>query len=181
MPDTPIPAPEEGDFNDYYRGYVSLADKDDIYGELARQMDELRERFGTLSEEAGRYRYAEGKWSIKDLLLHVNDMERVFAYRLLRISRADATPLPGFDHDAFVEHAEADRRPMASILDEFKTIRQATLSLCRGMSEEQWNRTGTASGYELKACAVPYIISGHLTHHLNIIRERYGEALSGEK
>jgi uncharacterized damage-inducible protein DinB len=119
------------------------------------------------------YRYAEGKWTIKDIIQHVIDTERIFAYRALRISRNDITPLPGFEENDYVENTKANERGIQDLLAEFSAVRYATLFLFKSFSEEQLKRIGTASGTAISVRAIGFIIIGHQKHHQNVFQERY--------
>jgi uncharacterized damage-inducible protein DinB len=130
-----------------------------------------------LTEEQAAHRYAEGKWSLKQLLGHVTDTERIMAYRLLCISRGDQTPLPGFDENTYVRGAAFDSHVLSDLLAEFTAVRRATMALVRGLSPEQLQRVGTANGGGVSAAGLVYLIAGHARHHLNIVRERYAPGI----
>ena len=119
------------------------------------------------------YRYAENKWTIKEILVHIMDDERIYAYRALRIARNDKTPLPGFEQDDYVPFSKANQRSLASILREYKTVRQATVSLFTSFNMEDLLRIGTANDHPVSVRALAWHIAGHELHHLNIIKERY--------
>lgn len=169
-----IPRPGANEYAEFYRGYVLEAGEGDLRALLASQVGDLRRRLEGLSEEAALHRYAPGKWSIKEVVGHLNDAERVFSYRLFRISRGDASPLASFEENAYVAAAEFDRRPIAGLLDELETLRRATLAAIEPLEDEQWARIGTASGYPVSTRALAHIIAGHFEHHAAILRERYG-------
>jgi len=124
-------------------------------------------------ESRGGHRYAEGKWSIREVIAHLNDTERVFSYRLLRFARGDAAALPSFDENVFAKASEADARTVADLAEEFSAVRGATLALVRPMRDEQMARHGTASGKEISARALAWIMAGHVQHHMKVLRERY--------
>ena len=145
----------------------------DLLERLRAQPAELRALLGSLDDAAARARYEPGKWSIKEVVGHVSDTERVMGYRLLRIGRGDVTPLPGFEQDPYVAAAGADRRPLASLLAELEAVRAATLALVESLPAEAWERRGTASGNPVSARALAYIIAGHAAHHHAVLRERY--------
>ena len=119
------------------------------------------------------FRYAENKWTIKEILVHIMDDERIFMYRALRIARNDKTPLPGFEQDDYVPYSRANERSLANIFREYKTVRNATLSLFNSLSKEDLMRVGTANNHHVNVRALAYHIAGHELHHLNIIKERY--------
>ena len=121
----------------------------------------------------GRLRYSEGKWSVRELVGHVADCERIYAYRLLRLGRGDATPCEGFDSDAYVEAARHDRRTLADLVEEFRDVRRASLSLLRTFTEKDLDHKAVVYNYPVTARAVAFVLAGHAAHHLRILRERY--------
>lgn len=127
----------------------------------------------SLPVDIWKKRYAPGKWSVAEVLLHLMDSERIFAYRALRLGRGDTTPLPGFEQDDYVPHSDADKRTAASIVEEYLAIRNATIELLKNFTPERWSGRGLASGHEVTVRALAFIIAGHEAHHLQIIRERY--------
>jgi DinB superfamily len=165
--------PEKTEYAAYYETYVSLVEESDITSALRNQADELREIFSQMSDEKGLYRYAEGKWSIKELLGHLIDGERVFAYRALRFARADRQPLAGFDQDPYIENANFDAVKLSDLLDEMLFLRKANTLFFNNLNEEAWNRTGVASENEISVRAIAYILVGHIRHHVKILKERY--------
>ncbi|MCA8830653.1 DinB family protein [Hymenobacter pini] len=169
---TPFTPPAATEYAPYYHTYVKLITGNPL-DTLRRQPQELRQLLVGLTEEQGAFRYAPGKWSIKENLVHMLDTERIFAYRALRIGRGDATPLPGFEQDNYVPVSGADARSFANILAEYDAVRAATLSLLESFTEEAVNRQGTASGQPVSVRALAYILPGHEAHHLNLLRERY--------
>jgi DinB superfamily len=165
--------PEKTEYAAYYETYVSLVEETDIVSALQNQADELREIFSQMSDEKGLYRYADGKWSIKELLGHLIDGERVFAYRALRFARADKTELAGFDQDPYIENANFDAVKLSDLLDEMLFLRKANTLFFNNLNEEAWNRTGVASENEISVRAISYILVGHIRHHVKILKERY--------
>lgn len=168
-----IQQPQETEFAAFYAGYVG---KVPPQGPAALLNDQLAAfgTIGSLSENEANHRYAEGKWSVKELVGHMADAERVFAYRLLRIARGDQTPLPGFDENAWAKAApHADRR-LADIADELIAVRRATMALVASLDEAALSRTTLANNKSVSARAICWIIPGHAQHHLEILRERYG-------
>lgn len=174
MTDRRIPSPLPGEYAPPYEAYVAAAAGTDVRALLERQIVRLQAACAPLSEEEARYRYAPSKWSIKEVIGHLGDSERVFAYRALRIGRGDATPLPGFDENAFVAGGGFDDRTLGDLLEELASVRAATLRLFDGMAADAWERRGQASGAEVSVRALAYIIAGHTEHHLRILAERYG-------
>ncbi|MFI5309910.1 MAG: DinB family protein [Gemmatimonadales bacterium] len=169
----PPERPAASEYAAWYAGYVALVPDGDVRDHLRLQLHETLALLTGVAESRAERAYGPGKWTLKEVLLHMGDTERVFAYRLLRIARGDATPLPGFEQDEWVPHSCANRRTMASLLLELATIRSATLQLVDSMPDEAWARVGTASGNSVSARALAYICAGHERHHVRIIRERY--------
>ena len=167
----PRPAPDESAPS--YHGYISEVPGEQIGKYLVEQLQELERLVAPLDDSAARARYAAGKWSVKEVLGHVTDAERIFAYRLMRIARGDATPLPGFDENAYVPAGDFDARPLASLVGEFRALRLSTIALMAGLPPDGWARRGQASGASITARALGYIIVGHTAHHTRILRERY--------
>lgn len=172
---TAAPArPEAGEYAPYYEKYIALVPPErDITETLARQLDDVLALLRTITEEQAGSRYAADKWSIKELVGHVIDTERVFSYRALRIARGDHTPLEGFDQDDYVRAAGFDARTLDSLASEFETVRVAALSLLGSLDAEAWAQRGTANNNEVTVRAIAHIIAGHAAHHFNILRERY--------
>jgi hypothetical protein len=166
--------PEPSEYAPYQKTYLDLVPEEDILQCLERQLPENVALLESMPESRGAYVYAQGKWTLKDVLGHIADAERVLSYRALRIARGDAMPLASFDQDAWVRHAACAQRTFRSLLDEMCTVRQATLSLFRSLEPAALLRHGrTDAGNPFTVRAVPYIIVGHERHHLCIIRERY--------
>jgi uncharacterized damage-inducible protein DinB len=164
----------------FYHGYIAKVPGEHIGAYLADQPQEIERLLAPLDDAAGRSRYAPGKWSVKEVLGHLCDAERIFAYRLLRIARADTTPLPGFDENAYVPPAEFDARPLPDLLRELKAVRASTIELVEGLPRAAWERRGQASGKPISTRAIAYITVGHVTHHLGVLRERYGLSPSAD-
>lgn len=169
------PAPDE--YAPFYAGYVTLARKSDPLELLEEQLSTLRDMCAGMTDEQALSRYAPGKWSIKEVLGHLADTERVFSYRLFRISRGDATPLSGFDQDSYVAEAHADQRSLSALLEEFLSARMSTLRMAQGLSAAEWSRRGTANNVPVSARALAHIAAGHVAHHVDILRDRYGIAI----
>ena len=157
----------------YYSTYVAGAPGGDVVTALERQAGDVATLLTGIPESRGAHRYAEGKWSIKELVGHVTDSERVFAYRLLRFARGDTTALPSFDENLIAKGSEADARTLVDLAEEFAAVRRATVTLVRPMQDAQMMRRGTASGKEVSARALAWIIAGHAQHHIGVLRERY--------
>ncbi|MDQ3799249.1 MAG: DinB family protein [Acidobacteriota bacterium] len=165
--------PEKNEYAEYYETYVSLVEETDIVSALRNQLAEFENLFAGISEEKGAHSYAEGKWSIRELIGHLIDGERVFAYRAFRISRADRTPLAGFEQDDYIRYGNFNNRALADLVEEFSLLRKANNILFKNLPAEAWSRIGTASEAEVSVRALAYIMVGHVRHHVNILKERY--------
>jgi hypothetical protein len=172
-----IPRPQADEAATFYQGYVAKVTDDDLGAQLEAQLLEIQQLFEDVTDAAALARYAEGKWSIKEILGHLSDTERIFGYRLLRIARGDATPLSGFDENAYVPAGSFDQRPLATLLEELRVVRLSTVALIEGLPKECWTRRGQANGKAISARALAYIIVGHTAHHLGVLRDRYGLGL----
>jgi uncharacterized damage-inducible protein DinB len=168
-----IARPQAGEYAPYYERYISLVQGEDILNTLDQQRRETMTLLCGRDEEDGDFRYAPGKWSAKEVLGHVCDTERVFAYRAMRISRADATPLEGFEQDDYVRNGPFARSSMADLIEDFIAVRRATLSLLRYLDEAAWMRRGIANKNEVTVRGLAYIIAGHELHHRGILQEKY--------
>lgn len=168
-----IPRPDPDEFAPYYGTYISQVPDTDILDLLAEQNRETAALLEGVPPTREDYRYEPGKWSIKQVVGHLSDTERAFAYRALRFSRGDAQPVPGFEQDAYVAGANFDDRTMADLTSEFVAVRQGTLALFRSLSPDMLVRRGTASGVTFSVRAIPYIIAGHERHHVRMLRDRY--------
>lgn len=168
--------PQPGEYGEHFEPYINRVPDGDLLAILEAQTKLLREEWAGVSEAQANYRYAEGKWSVKEVLGHMADTERIMSYRLLRIARGDTTPLPGFDEELFARHAGFDRLTLEELLRGFEIVREATLALARQLDDPAWARTGTAAGEPASARAFAYIIAGHAEHHARILRERYTQA-----
>ena len=157
----------------FYQKYVEQVKGDDIEDILDAARKESTAFFELIPPEKHDYRYAPDKWTIKEVLQHIIDTERVFAYRILRIARGDKTPLPGFDQNIFAQHAAVEKRSFYSLIAEYRVVRESTLLLLNNLSPEALERKGTASGAEFSPLTIAYIAAGHEAHHLRIIEERY--------
>ena len=168
---TTRPAPDE--HAEYYGKYIALATEPDALGALERQLADMLPLLRRLEDTQGAFRYAEGKWSVRQLLGHLIDGERVFAYRAMRFARGDQSPLPGFDENIYAAAAGSDRLPVQSLVDELELMRQSSLALFRGLEPAAWLRRGIANDQEISVRALAFIIAGHGRHHVQILKERY--------
>ena len=169
--------PKTGDYATFYEKYIVLGPEGEFLQILETQLREWQRLLGDLSEEQADFRYEPGKWSIKDMIGHVSDSERIFAYRLLRIARGDQTPLAGFEQDDYVRTANSSARKRSDLLEEFTAVRRATIALVSSMDDSAWVRRGVASQREISATAMAFVIAGHERHHRRILEERYLPAL----
>lgn len=167
-----VPTSEE--YAPFYTDYIQRASqRDDIHSALADQIEELFNALDSLTDAQARFRPGPEEWSIKEVIGHLNDVERVFSYRLLRVSRDDTTPLPGFEQNDFVRAAGFDQYPLKDLVSEFEFLRRANILAIRNMSEEAINRRGTASGMTVSARALIYMMVGHVDHHMASLHEKY--------
>jgi len=165
--------PKAGEYNPYYDRYISLIPGGDIVATLATELPKTVALLSSHGESDGDLRYAPGKWSVKEALGHMIDTERIMAYRALRIARNDRTPIEGFEQDDYVLNGPYSALRLADLVDEFKAVRAATLSLFRNLRPEDWTRVGTANKNDVTVRALAYIIAGHELHHRHILEERY--------
>lgn len=165
--------PEKNEYAPYYNNYISLIDGDNVMPVLNSQVAEICSMFADVPEEQGTFAYADGKWTIKELLSHLIDGERIFAYRIHRISRGDKTPIEGFEQDDYIANSNANNRSFADLLDEFDFQRRSNLLMVNNISDEGSKRMGTASDNPVSVRALTYIMAGHVSHHVKILKERY--------
>ena len=166
--------PEPDEVPPHFTGYVGNVPERDPLEVLATQIDVTTGLLAGLSDTDALRRYAPGKWSVKEVVGHVADTERIMAYRALCIARGDQTPLPGFDENAYVPPARFDARSLADLVAELRTARGATLALFRSFDADAWKRRGTASGKPISVRALGYVIPGHERHHVEVLKSRYG-------
>jgi uncharacterized damage-inducible protein DinB len=168
-----ITAPAATEYDGFFNNYIGNANTNDLLPALAASEEYIVNYMLSLKEPQLNHRYQPGKWSIKEMLVHMADTERIFAYRALRFARKDRTELPGFDENAYAEVSKADKRPITSILAEYAAVRQATIEQFKAFDEEMLGESGIASGKKVTVRALGFAILGHEIHHLNIIRQRY--------
>lgn len=169
-----VSKPETTEYAPFYAGYVAKASEtNDLMADLANQPAVLNSLFGNLTEEKALHRYAEGKWSIKELIAHMSDAERIFGYRALRFARNDKTPLASFDENTYAVISKADSRSLENLLEEFRLLREANMVLFKTFGEEELIRSGIASEATMSVRALLYVMAGHVSHHVDVIRERY--------
>lgn len=165
--------PEISTIPEFYQGYVQSLPENSLSELLQHTLDRFDQLLAGLDEKQGDLKYEENKWTIKQVIQHLIDGERIFNYRSLRFSRGDQTDLPGFDQDAYVEILDGSNRKLSDLVTEFNNVRKSTQDFYESLSEEELARTGTANGYPFSVNSIGYITVGHLNHHLNIIEDRY--------
>jgi hypothetical protein len=169
--------PKESEYPEYYVPYVRLVPEGDLLQSLKKNLVETENLLEGISEQDCLFRYAANKWSIKEVLGHMTDTERIMSYRLLRVGRGDQTALAGFNENDYVKGSNVIQLPIEKILDDFISTRKATITLIKNMPEEAWTNLGNANNFEITTRAIAYIIAGHAIHHRKIITERYLAAL----
>lgn len=165
--------PEASEYNPYFERYISLVPDGDLLTILREQLKRTLATFASISDAQAATRYAEGKWSVKELVGHMIDSERIFAYRALRFARGDTTPLPGYEQDDYIRNASFDACSFESLASEFESVRRATIFLFKHLDAEAWTRTGKANDSAVSVRALGYMIAGHELHHTEILRTRY--------
>jgi uncharacterized damage-inducible protein DinB len=178
MSNVPIQRPDETEFAPFYAGYVKRIPEGDLLDLLVQQSADIQALLGSLSDADAKFRYGPDKWSIKQVVGHLGDVERIMTYRALCIARGEKGMLPGFDENAYVAAARFDTQPLASLLADWSAVRAATIAFFSGLDAEELARRGNANTYEVTVRALAYIIAGHERHHRAILVERYLGALS---
>ena len=168
-----IGKPEAQEYLAYYGRYISLVQTEDIVSYLQAQQHDFSAKLATINEQQSDLRYASGKWSVKEVLGHLNDSERVFGYRALRISRNDKTAMEGFEQDDYVRDGPFRHLQWSDLVEEFQTVRAATVTLFRNLDEEESRRRGVANKAEVSVRAIAWIIAGHALHHSQVLRDSY--------
>jgi uncharacterized damage-inducible protein DinB len=168
-----MPRPDLTRVPDYYHNYINQAEGDDLMKVLQKQTRSFEEFLNEIPKSKRNYRYAEGKWTIKELLQHIIDAERIFAYRALCFARKDATPLPSFEENSYASNSKAEKRKWKDLVKEFEAVRRSTEILFDSFDDEQLETAGTASGKSNYVLAIGFIIAGHANHHIKIMKERY--------
>jgi uncharacterized damage-inducible protein DinB len=165
--------PAAGDAGPYYFAYIDKVEGNDCLAAMTMQHDQALAFFRGISEEKSTHRYAPEKWSIRQVLNHVNDTERLFTFRALWFARSLPDPLPSFEQEIAASGAEADRIPWAALVDEFDHVRRASIDFFRNLDDKAWTRRGIASGNPFTVLSLGFMVPGHVTHHMQILRERY--------
>lgn len=166
--------PDSSEHIPYYGKYIALVrDGEDVLAVLEEQPGWLETIFATVSEDQGGFRYEPGKWSVREVVGHLIDVERVMGFRAYCFSRGEAQPLPGVDFESYAANGEYDRRTLADLLKEFGDLRRSQAALFRSLSEDAWSRMGTADTHPISVRALAYVLAGHVRHHVQLLRERY--------
>ena len=165
--------PEQGEFAPYYNTYIRLVPGDDVVSHLSAQLAETLPLLRSISEDKSLYRYAEGKWSIRQIIGHLIDGERVFGYRALCIARGETQNLPGFDENEYMPNAPYENVELEDLLSEFRLVRLSNIAMMRNFDDDAWTRVGTANGTPVTVRALAFIMVGHVRHHMGVLRERY--------
>jgi hypothetical protein len=165
--------PQANEYAPYFDRYISLVSEDDVVGAIERQSEETAALLATIGEEKAKFRYAPDKWSIKQLVGHVADSERIFDYRMLCIARGETQPLPGFDENDYMRQATFDALPFSQVVDNLAAVRRASLTLIRSLDDQAWSRSGIANNNKISVRALAFTLLGHERHHLRVLRERY--------
>jgi uncharacterized damage-inducible protein DinB len=168
-----ITKPAVTEYPQYYEPYIKAVKENDLLDALRNNLEVFNQLVSDIPIEKGDYRYAEGKWTVKEVLMHVTDVERIFAYRALTFARNDKNELPGFDEDAYVPYYQAEKRTIFSIEDEFESLRNANIALFKSFDEETLNRKGMANRNMMSVRSVGFMLAGHAAHHVKVVRERY--------
>jgi uncharacterized damage-inducible protein DinB len=168
-----IPRPGAGEYSPYHKRYISLVAGTDILATLDTQRRQMLLLLSGRDEAEGNFRYAPDKWTVNEVLGHVCDTERIFAYRALRIARGDQTPMEGFEQDDYVKNGPFASVTLAELVEDYIAVRRATLTLLRNLDEPAWSRRGVANKNEITVRAIAYLIAGHELHHRRILEEKY--------
>jgi hypothetical protein len=165
--------PATDEYSEFLAGYVSLVPETNVMAVLEEQDEVLRSFMSSFDESRSRHRYAEGKWSVREVIGHCLDAERVFSTRALCFARGETSPMPSYDENAYAASAPYDEVPLSELLDEFSLLRGANVLMLRHLKADAWTRRGVASGREVSVRALAYAMAGHVRHHINVLRERY--------
>src|SRR6266581_6337137 len=165
--------PNQSEYAPYYEGYVSQVSENDILPVLRSQLDALDVLLNKVSAERETYRYAEGKWSIREVIGHLIDTERVFGYRAFSIARGEQRNLPGFDENEYMLRAPYDRIDLEDLLSELRLVRLSNIAMLRNLNDEAWLRTGIANDSAVSVRALAFIMAGHARHHMGVLSQRY--------
>lgn len=165
--------PDTSSYPEYFHKYISLVKEDSITQAIQSKSIETIQFFESVSESQAQYKYANDKWTIKELLQHVIDTERIFSFRTLAIARMEKIPLPGFDENNYAMNSHANDREWNNLVEEFADVRKSTISLIKSFNEHDYIKSGTINNYQISVLALLFVTVGHVLHHINIIKERY--------
>lgn len=165
--------PAETDYASSFAGYVSLVPEDDVLSVIEQQSSETQRLISSLDEQRAMHRYAEGKWSVKEVIGHMTDGERVFGYRAMCIARGETNSLPGFDENEYMKYANFDGWKLGDLAESYALVRRSNIVMFRNLDDEAWNRRGIANNNPVTVRALAYVMAGHERHHLKVLRERY--------
>jgi hypothetical protein len=165
--------PTANDYSPYHAGYVALVPEDDVLSAIEQQSSETQRFLSALNESKAAYRYADGKWSVKEVVGHITDAERIISYRLLAVARGEQQPLPGFDEESYVQHAKFDAWTLGDLAENYAIIRRATIVLLRNLPADAWEKRGIANDAPVSVLGLAFVIVGHDRHHLKVLREKY--------
>lgn len=168
-----IQKPGADKYDSYFQRYTDLVPDETIIQTLDDQLNEAMSIYNGIENSKIDYRYAAGKWSVKELIIHILDTERIFVYRALRISRKDKTPMEGFEQDEYINNINWENYPFSSVLEEYELVRKHTILFFNNMTNEMLEQTGISSDMNMAVSAIPFILAGHERHHLNILKSRY--------
>lgn len=163
----------EADFATYFKNYIAMVEEDEVLKALKKSTKQFKKLLQQINEENAHYRYAEDKWSIKEMILHIIDTERIFNYRALCFARNEQQALPGFNHDEYVKYSNADNRTLKSLRKEFFAVRKATYLLFKSFDEAMLQKEGVMNGNKLSVLGIGFVIAGHQQHHINVLNEKY--------
>jgi hypothetical protein len=166
--------PSESDYAPAHAAYVALVPEDDIMSAMEQQSSEMQKVLSSLDEPKSQYRYADGKWSVKEVIGHIVDAERIVGYRALAVARGEQQPLPGFDEQTYVQNASFDGWKLGDLAEEYALCRRTNIVFFKNLPAEAWDRSGTANNARVSVRGLAYVIVGHARHHLQVLRERYG-------
>lgn len=163
----------EADFATYFKNYIAMVEEEEVLKALKKSTKQFKKLLQQINEENAHYRYAEDKWSIKEMILHIIDTERIFNYRALCFARNEQQALPGFNHDEYVKYSNADNRSLKSLRKEFFAVRKATYLLFKSFDEAMLQKEGVMNGNKLSVLGIGFVIAGHQQHHINVLNEKY--------
>lgn len=169
-----VTRPDAADYAPAFAGYIAEVTEEEILGALAAQSTDMQKLLASLDESKALFRYAEAKWSVKEVVGHMTDAEWIMGYRALAIARGETQSLPGFEEDDYVRNASFDSWKLGDLAERYALVRKATLLLFRNLPDEAWDRRGKANGNEITPRALAWVVAGHELHHLKVLRERYG-------